>query len=93
MGIGPDSVTYGKRDRRFPIEALDAFIAARTVKSRSAPVEPPMVKRKPGRPRKMERGTNKHMLHWSTVLLALALGYLLWSLGFLDHLSALSTDV
>lgn len=48
LGLGPKSFSFGKRDRRFRVSDLDAFIAA---KVGDVPAEP-VVKRGPGRPRK-----------------------------------------
>ncbi|MBB2154788.1 helix-turn-helix domain-containing protein [Gluconacetobacter diazotrophicus] len=48
LGLGPKSFSFGKRDRRFRVSDLDAFIAA---KVGDVPAEP-VVKRRPGRPRK-----------------------------------------
>lgn len=84
MGIGPDSVTYGKRDRSFPIAALDAFIEQRMVRSRPARVEPVKVKRRPGRPRKAGSEKHKYLTHWVAIAIALYIAYLFWIYGIFD---------
>lgn len=48
LGLGPRSFSFGKRDRRFRVSDLDAFIAAKVGDVAPAAV----VKRGPGRPRK-----------------------------------------
>ncbi|MFS3136170.1 helix-turn-helix transcriptional regulator [Gluconacetobacter sacchari] len=48
LGLGPKSFSFGKRDRRFRVSDLDAFIAAKVGDVAPAAV----VQRGPGRPRK-----------------------------------------
>ncbi|MBB2164637.1 helix-turn-helix domain-containing protein [Gluconacetobacter sp. 1b LMG 1731] len=48
LGLGPKSFSFGKRDRRFRVSDLDAFIAAKVGDVAPATA----VKRSPGRPRK-----------------------------------------
>ncbi|GBQ31290.1 hypothetical protein AA12717_3714 [Gluconacetobacter sacchari DSM 12717] len=48
LGLGPKSFSFGKRDRRFRVSDLDAFIAAKV--GDVAPTT--AIKRGPGRPRK-----------------------------------------
>ncbi|ACI50266.1 helix-turn-helix domain-containing protein [Gluconacetobacter sp. 1b LMG 1731] len=48
LGCGPKSFSFGKRDRRFRVSDLDAFIGAKVGDVAPATV----IKRGPGRPRK-----------------------------------------
>lgn len=91
-GRGPASVTYGKRDRAFPIAALDAFIDQRTTGYQPATPEPVTVKRRPGRPRKTEQRSQKQMAHWTAVMMALFMTYLLWAYGFLGLATGFMTN-
>ncbi|MBB2158343.1 helix-turn-helix domain-containing protein [Gluconacetobacter diazotrophicus] len=53
LGLGPKSFSFGKRDRRFRVSDLDAFIAAKVGDRAPGGMPPtPTVKRGPGRPRK-----------------------------------------
>ncbi|WP_366509542.1 hypothetical protein [Acetobacter sp.] len=91
-GRGPASVTYGKRDRGFPVAALDAFILQRMTGHEPAPSEPVTLKRRPGRPRKTEQRDQRQMAHWSSIMMAAFLTYLLWAYGFLDMITGCITN-
>jgi hypothetical protein len=61
--LGPPSIAYGKRDRRFPVLELDRWIDAKTIGAQlrqavQDAAEPP-ARRRRGRPTKLEQAARR----------------------------------